>query len=399
MFGRVLPPPRTIKEIRTPEHMVQELLVGGDDRDFFSAKHAQQLVRKSALAKRAGQTLYYPLRLTDFPEGVAREERQVQEILMRNYEKLQAAVSDVLVGFDCDLFCVTDPRFERKDLHGTGFSRVRGKGTLLLKEGNPNNSIPYDELVFERCQHSVYERVVRCMGADGKMKFLKVVENLAGCEFIGQTINYTIHQNMQAIVDTMRKTVIDHASGNVHRDIKPEHILIVPTTSRKNGIRGKRCDQESRRMTGMLQPEPGSNEIILTGTPDFSDIKYFDYNEWDLRMNKPPIDVFAYGLTLLSIYLGKYYDKFMNQFHKKIETEEGEFPRYYLYISDIKKEDLLKAAQESDFEFDILDRIFELIISMLRRDRNARPRLQKVVRILEEEFDLEESLNSKTSLT
>jgi hypothetical protein len=399
MFGEVLPPPRTIKEIKTPENMVQELLVGGEDKDFFSARHAQALVGESKLVRRKGQTLYYPLRLSDFPEGVGKEERHVQEILMRSYERLQAAVSDVLVGLGCNLYCTTDPTFEREDLLGTGYSRLRGRSNLLLKEGNPDNSIPYDELVFESCQHSTYERVIRCLGADGKMKFLKIVENLAGCERVGQTNNYTFHQNMQAIVDTMRKTAIDHASGNVHRDIKPEHLLIVPTTSRKNGVRGKRCDQESIKMIGMLQPEPDSNKIILSGTPNYSDIKYFDYNEHDLRMNRPPIDVFSYGITLLAFYLGKHYDKFMIYFHKKIETEEGEFPKYHLYIADIRKEDILKAVKKAGAELDIPDRIFELIISMLRRDRNIRPRLKKVIQILEEEFDLEESLNSKTSLT
>lgn len=393
MFGRVQPPPRTIREIKTPDNMVQELLVGGDDRDFFSAKHVQQLVKESKLVQKAGQTLYYPVRLTDFPEGVAQEEPHIQKILMRSYQRLQAAVSDVLVELGCDLFCVGDPKFERADLQGTGLSRVRGKDKLLLKEGNPNNSIPYNELVFEGCQHSVYERVIRCLGADGELKFIKLVENLAGCEFVNQTNHYTIQQNMQVVIDTMRKTLEDHVSGIVHRDIKPEHILVVPTPSRKTGVKGKRCDQESRRMTGRLQPEPDTNIVIFTGTPHFTDIKYFDYNEYELRMNRPPIDVFAYGLTLLSVYMaGQEYDKFLDCFHKEIETAEGEFPKFNIYISDIKKEDILKAAEEAGVELDIPDRILELIVSMLARERNARPRLQKVIRILKEEFDLEDAL-------
>lgn len=395
-----MPSPRTIREINTPDKMVQELLIGSEDRDFFSARHAQQLVGESELRHKKNQTLYYPAKLSDFPEAVANEDRHVQEILMRNYQRLQAAVSDVLVGFGCDLFCVGDPQFQRADLQGTGLSRVIGKDTLLLKEGNPNNSVPHDELVFEGSQHSIYERVIRCVGVDGELKFVKLMENLAGCEFVNQTDHYTFQQNMQAIVDTMHKTAQDHASNNVHRDIKPEHVLIVSTPSRKIGVKGKRCDQEGSRMTGMLKPELGTNTIILTGTPHFSDIKYFDYNIHDLRMNRPSIDVFAYGLTLLSVYLaGQKFDKFLDCFHEEIETAEGEFSRFEVYISDIRKEDILKAAEEAGFELDISDRIFELIISMLRRDRNARPCLQKVIKILEEEFDLEESLNSKSSLT
>lgn len=390
MFGRIFQkPPSAIKEIRTPERMVKELLVGEKETDFFSAERIQRLVRGSKLVKTGGQKLYYPLRLTDFPERVLSEGHDVLQILMKNYERLQAAVSDVLVGLGYDPYCVTDPDFEREDLRGTGYSRIRGKNNLLLKEGKAANGIPEKDRVIPGCQFSVKEKLVRCIDPNGRLKFLKIVENLAGCEYLGQTNRYSFDQNMQVLLDAMKKSSEDHSYGIVDRDIKQENILIEHDSKRRLGVRGKRCDRELQMRIGSIPPDPGTNTIRTRGTPCHSDVAYYIYPRLETISVRTSIDVFAYGITLLSLYLNKGYDGFIKEFHREIRDEDGNLVSYVPYENAINKDDIYNAMKRAGVEADIPDRIIDLIIQMIGKNRSLRPSLQKVIRILQEEFNLE----------
>ena len=390
MFGRVFQkPPSAIKEVKTPERLVNELLMGEKGRDFFSAERIQRLVRATKMVKLGGQKLYYPVRLTDFPERVLCERFEVLQILMKNYERLQAVVSDVLVDLECDTYCVMDPEFEREDLLGTGFSRVRGKDNLLLKEGRTENGIPEEDLVIPGCQFSVQERLVRCLDPEGNLKFLKVVENLAGCEYLGQSNRYSLEQNMQALLDAIKKSSDDHSQGIVDRDIKQENILIQPYPSRKHGVRGRRCDRELQLAVGSIPPDPGTNVVRLRGTPTHYDVTYYKYRRVETTSARTSIDVFAYGITLLGVLLREKYDEFMKHFHKEVLDAKGDVVSYVEYEEDISKYDIESSMRAAGAEVEIPDRVMNIILQMIRKNRSLRPHLYKVMTILQEEYDLE----------
>ncbi|MFC1599969.1 hypothetical protein ACFL3T_03005 [Patescibacteria group bacterium] len=337
----------------------------------------------------AGQKLYYPIKITDFPERVLCERFEVLQLLMANYERLQAVVSDALVDLGCDPYCVIDPEFEREDLLGTGFSRVRGKNNLLLKEGKTENGIPEKDLVIPGCQYSVQERLVRCLGPRGDLKFLKIVDNLAGCEYLGETSHYSLEQNMQVLLDAMRKSEEDHMHGKVDRDIKSENILVQPDPTRALGVRGRRCDRELQLEEGQIPCDPGTNMRICRGTPSHFDIAYYVYPQIETLSARTSVDVFAYGITLLTLYLGKGYDDFLEEFHKEIKDDEGEFTTFLPYEKAITKEDIFGAMKRAKVEADIPERMLYLIISMLKKNRSLRPILRVVMRILKEEYNLE----------
>ncbi len=387
MIERVVPSEKLIKEIRTPKQIINKMLLGGWNKHVFSAQEVQEMVYASNLTRMEGQTLYYPGKIEDLPNYVKRKGPEVIRLVMENHAKIQKAVSDVLVELGCDLFCVIDPTLEREDLLGTGYSTVHGKSHLLLKEGKPGNPMPYADRKFDRTDFSAYERVVRYIGIDMKTKFFKLVENLAGSPYLMETNNYSFLQNMQVLVDTMKKCNQEHLQGNVIRDIKQENCLIVQDPSRKLGVRGKLTDQELMEREGMIPIDPDTKKRKLTGTPDHYDVMYYRYYQNEIDSLSLSIDVFAYGITLLALYLEKDFDKFIDKFHRTEKGEKGEKPKYSPYLVSIDRSDISMVL--AGLKVDIPNDVLELIISMLQKDRNSRPKLHVVIKFLKDKYDLE----------
>lgn len=360
------------QEIRTPSEIIKGLLLNNDMEDSFPVRSVQDMVRSSSLTRLKGQRIYYPINKDELIQVAGDSEAELLEALMSFYHRLQLTVSGVLgCEFDCDVYSV-----EQFDPSGNGFSQVRERRNLLLKEGNPHHPIPEKEIIFPGTHNSIYERIVKCVGFDGKGKFLKIVENLSDCPSILNAHEYTIQQKIKALVDTMKRCREHHIQNHVHRDIKPEHVLIMPDQNSKLGVRGKLCDQELLMRTGMIDPDP-DGIIKIRGTPSFMDSEYYEYDSWAIKMNNPGIDVFSFGITLLELLIGKDYEKFIKIFKKK-------------YDGDISHHNVLFALKKAESDVEIPKELFDIIIKMLRQHRYFRAKLKEVIEVLENYFELEE---------
>lgn len=360
------------REIRTPSDIINGLLLDNDKEDSFPVNSVQDMVRSSTLTKLEGQRIYYPINRGELIQAAGDSEDELLEALMSFYNKLQLAVSEVLGSeYGCEVYSV-----EKADENGNGFSQVRERRNLLLKEGNPRIPIPLKETIFPATPTSIYERLVKCVGFDGKSKFLKLVENLSDCPSILNAHEYTLQQKIKALVDTMKRCREHHSQNHVHRDIKPGHILVMPDQNSKLGVRGKLCDQELLMRTGMIDPDP-DGRIIVRGTPIFADTEYYDYDSWAIKMNNPGIDIFAFGITLLELLIGEDYEKFIKILKRK-------------YYGDINEFNILFALKKADLDVDIPNELFDIIIRMLKQDRYFRAKLREVIEVLENYYDLKE---------
>lgn len=381
-FPQPRPLEKPVREIRTPNIILKQLLFS---EDAMHIKLIRDMIRNSRLKRVAGQILYYPVRRLDLPERLQGLDTEALTIIMNLYSKLQTAISDVLVGeMGCNTLCVGDPEFERKDLKTTGFLPVKGKANWLLKEGNPYNPVPKANIEFPGSEFGIREKLVRVLGLDGKIRMLKLVENLAGSEILMESNNFSQIQNLQALVDTMKECEKKHAQNLVHRDIKPAHILLNQNYDRKHGVKGKLADQELQTEYGKIQPNE-NGELVFQGTNGYYDIGYFKYSLFDKTWIQPAMDVFAYAITLLKVYLGDKHYSFIDAlvFNEDRKTLKG-------YDGDITKKDIFKALEKIGCEKDAIPKdILKIVLKCLRMNRGRRPKLFQLRKFLQEKYNLE----------
>lgn len=179
---------------------------------------------------------------------------------------------------------------------------------------------------------------------------------------------------LSVVVDAMKGCECWHQHGFVHRDVKPENIMVFGDTNDAGceGLVGKLADHEL--VTRISSPSSADDP---DGTPCYSDYSWYlgSYRRRGGYDVTPSVDVFSFAVTLLKMYL-------------PADVSEGIIQRLTVEIlasPDLPKE-LFSCESFGELAAVIPEDDLRLISDMMRFRQSERPQLKDVIDFYQKKY-------------
>ena len=201
--------------------------------------------------------------------------------------------------------------------------------------------------------------------------------------------DFPMKGRIEAVTDAMHGCATLHAEGRVHRDIKPANIFCTRNKDLDcaNWALGDHelVINSGHSVTAVVEEDENGRVIIkflFHGTKGYLDAMWFKGLKNDSYKYTPATDVFAFGVTLLSLYYaadGLKLRKILEVFFQKIDV-------------DTPEEEIMEFLEELFLEekpkFPVPENVQMQLAKMLMYMPENRCSLKEVIETLEDEYEM-----------
>jgi serine/threonine protein kinase len=311
------------------------------------------------------------------------EEEEIEKQILSTYESLRRTIAEIyrehgavvhLIGLDAD---------KEK------WSPVKKHPDLVIKASL--NASNVDSRKFPRSEYLVDEKYHRMEGK-GEAFPQVFAPNLKGIPNLQEAIHQMpFEEAKQFVVDTMRGCQALHDEGWVHCDVRSNNAMV----NRKN-LKDRETGEVREKRWGQLTDlemaeKEGVKSINVIGLRSNLDKNFYKYPTEEERTVKKAIDVFSFGQIIIELYYGDQSDtlsSFWRQFNQNLLEFYPEPVTQNTRTFDIGAEKIMKAFNTAVKKYPprtpIHKKVAEMIVGMMRYDREKRPTIDEAIQTLSE---------------